>query len=181
MLNPTFLRILVATGPEEKARVLRWSEDFSKDGCERGESMPFRPFTDEDRRKATLARALMSPEHRKAIARRAAYRRWYRVYADDEVRVNNHLKLLAEIVGNSLANDDIDRVIQAERAMAPYERLKITLRMGREKDVDGTAQTLDPDQLQALDRLQKNRDLREKRMSSDITDVTPTTVEPAPK
>lgn len=99
----------------------------------------FRQFTSDDtefQSKGGHERTLaMSPERRTMVARRAAHQRWYKPNASDLDRVECYLRIYANIVARALAQGNDDRVVRAAAAMGQYERMKITLRQGRTKDI----------------------------------------------
>ncbi len=108
----------------------------------------FRQFTTEDKEfqtKGGRERALaMSPERRTMVARQAAYRRWYRANADDLDRVECYLRLYAKVVARALAEGNDDRVVRAAAAMGQYERMKISLRQARMKDITPALSEIEP-------------------------------------
>lgn len=99
----------------------------------------FRQFTIDDtefQSKGGRERALaMSPERRTMVARQAAHRRWYRPNADDLERVECYLRLYAKVVARALVEGNDDRVVRAAAAMGQYERMRISLRQSRMKDI----------------------------------------------
>jgi hypothetical protein len=82
----------------------------------------------------------------------AGYRRWYKIDAPDEARVNRALQILASIVGDGLTHADYELVMKALQIMVPYEKMKIALNKGL---FDTTAKPATPEQLENQDALEQ--------------------------
>lgn len=88
-------------------------------------------FTNEERaRGAKIRNERMNAYERSQRASHAIYRRWYRINAPDEQRVDRALQILSGIVGDGMAHADYELAMKALQIMLGYERMKIALNKG---------------------------------------------------